>query len=387
MPNHTANEIEKQFHTNLDRIYSLSDKFNDEKTPDWEKTGLEKEMNRLIGIQEGWSRMYTTKTGHVLAAVIPTIHTKTQVLAENAQIAAKQQQAVQQHLKQDEKAKLKTAAEAIRSDLTRLQNVCLMDYESSRQNIGFAGLVNGIGGNGMYRTAVIYRDVQVDVEAALNSAASHRDRAQFDLAWAKIGIAASKIQNGYEAWNKWQQAREAGAEKTVVTIKVAAAVATLIVTAPYAGAYASSWAYNAALAGAQQLAFEGTTLLARKLDGKDQISPDDILVAVKEVGVAAAAGMGATVVSKALGTKLALDWATKRLGRAPTEQELQFVAKRIEQILVANFAEWSKDLIGLNKQPTWDWYQRVIGPLLDTKGLSVELTKEKDFNKMVYPNP
>jgi len=73
--------------------------------------------------------------------------------------------------------------------------------------------------------------LKVDVEAALTAAATHRDRTQFDLAWAKISIAAGKIQNGYAAWNKWQQAREVGADKTIVTIKVSQAVATRVVTA------------------------------------------------------------------------------------------------------------------------------------------------------------
>jgi hypothetical protein len=175
----------------------------------------------------------------------------------------------------------------------------------------------------------------------------------------------------------------------VLAIKVSAAVASLVVTAPYAAAYGSStvssWLFNSAIAGTQELAFQGTTLLARKLDNKDTITPDEVLTAIKEVGVSAATGAAATVVGRALAGRLATSYATRVLGRPPLPDELNFVAKRIEQIVVANFSEWSKDFVGLNKQPTWDNYQRVIGPLLDSYGVASELTKEKDLNKTLYP--
>jgi hypothetical protein len=260
MPVPTALEIEKQFHTSLDRIYTLSDEYNNDGTPAWKLPQLEQEMNRLISVQKGRSDAYHRQTGHALFAVIPTLVTKSQVQAENNQLLAGQQQALAKHRKQDEKARLKKAADDILTDLNRLRDVCLREIEHTNQNFVMAGLVNTVGGNGMYQPAVTFNNTRVDVEAALTKAASHCDRAQFPLAWAQISIAAVRIQNGFDAHNKWDLARNAGGETTVLAIKVRAAVASLVVTAPYAAAYGSStvssWLFNSAIAGTQELAFQ-----------------------------------------------------------------------------------------------------------------------------------
>lgn len=336
---------------------------------------LQKELKRLWQAQQYWANEYKRVTGHGLILVVPMMLTDSR--AEEAAEAAIT--AAQQKKLREAKEKLKEGIAEVEREQMRILKSLQDQYDISVT--WHAALFSEWTrmGAGLHAKHPIFvkKQIQERVGPLLLEARQLMDKGKYEKAWKKVSAAAAQVKWGFDFLDWWMNQLEKGAKNAEAGIKVSAALATLVVAAPLELGVVATMGVAATGEGATQ----ATLLAARRIDGKEKISPEDVKKAVLETIVAggtAGLGKGAgKLVAKALAGRV----AAEILKRNPTEQEIEFVATRIEQYLAANSASILKKLLKLDTDPDWNWWYMIITPMISP--VAMEMTKEPDLNKLL----
>jgi hypothetical protein len=223
-----------------------------------------------------------------------------------------------------------------------------------------------------------------------------RDSGDYTKALSKAAAAAKHIRWGFDRLASFLASLEKGASHAVAGIKISAALATLIVSAPVAGLTALEQAgVGMGLAVIGEGAQQGTTLILKGIDPTQAVTIGDLKNAALSVAVNwGAAGLGSAfgaLAGKALAKqgaqKILGDLLTKynRMGSEPSKEALEFateqVAKRIEQYAAANSQSIVNKMLKLDSDPDWNWWYMAVAPAVDTA--TMEMVKDPALTKLV----
>jgi hypothetical protein len=124
-------------------------------------------------------------------------------------------------------------------------------------------------------------------------------------------------------------------------------------------------------------------LALKGVDKGDTVSLEDVKKAVFETVIAAgSAGIGKAA-GQMVAKKLAGRAGQEIFKRKPTEAEIEFIEKRIEQYLAANSQAIAKKLLALDTDPDWNWWYMAIAPAVSAAAM--EIVKEQDLNRTLKP--
>jgi hypothetical protein len=366
----TETQILNQVNVNYDAIDKVAGQI--ERSRGLGQTAaLQRELKRLWQAQQYWANEYKRVTGHGLILVQPMILTDS--LAEELTEVAKQKAA------SDMKKKLKDAIAEVEREQIRVFAMLQDQYDISVsfQNALFSHWTRMGAGLNAKHPIFVKKQIQERNQKFLSDARVLIEKGKYEEAWKKISLAAGQVKWGADFLNWWMDQLEKGAKRAEAGIKVSAALATLVVAAPLELGILATMGVATVGEGALQ----GTLLAAKKIDGKETITPEDVKKAVLETVIAGGtAGIGAgagKLVAHALGSKV----AAEILKRNPTAKEVEFVTKRIEQYLAANSAAILKKLTKLDGDPDWNWWYMIITPMINP--VAIEMSKEQDLNKLL----
>lgn len=366
----TETQILNQVNVNYDAIDKIAGQIQRSHNIG-QTAALQRELNRLWQAQKYWANEYKRVTGHGLILVQPMVLTDS--LAEERSEAAKQK------LTNDMRTKLRDGIKEVEREQSRVLALLQDQYDISVtwENAMFSHWTRMGAGLSAKHPVYVKKQIQERNQKLLADARRFIDKGKFEDAWKKISAAAAQVKWGADFLNWWMNQLEKGAKRAESGIKVSAALATLVVAAPLELGILATMGVAAVGEGATQ----STLLVARKLDGKETITPEDVKKAVLETLIAGGtAGLGAgagKLVARALGGKV----AEGILKRKPTDKEIEFVAKRIDQYLAANSAAILKKLTKLDSDPDWNWWYMIITPMINP--VAIEMSKEPDLNKLL----
>jgi hypothetical protein len=352
---------------------------------------IEKELKRLWDGQKYWAAEYKKASGSEMILVQGLRITGDPNEEKNQ---ADQLLAQQIRLRMT-KTKLQEAITTVDRERFNISVALQSQYDISVkwQNAMFSHWTRIGAGLHAKHPLFVRKDIDEKVQSLLNEARVLRDAGKYEKAWSKVSAAAAKVKWGFDFMEWWMNQQEKGAKNAEAGIKVSAALATLIVAAPIEMGVLAGMGVATVGEGTMQL----TLLHAKGFDGKEQISAEDVKKAVLETVIAGgtgglgagtgkmvANGLKARVAREVLKRKAAeegFDVVKEALRQEATEQQIEFVAKRIEQYLAANSAAIMKKVMQLDSDPDWNFWYMAITPMINP--VAIEMSKEPDLNRLM----
>ena len=396
----TAAQIMNQVDTNNISMEKLKAQWN-ENLPAYRKAQIEQQLQSLWQAQSYWTGEYQKVTGHPLVV----FYGLTIEGDPNAWAREQAEQKLTAEARAKKSAEIKQARQAV-DDATREVNqeyqrlrVLLQDqYDIATHwyNAFFSDLARMTTGLDARHPLRIKKTVEDNAWPLIMAAEKARDAGDYSKALSKAAAAAKHIRWGFDRLASFLASLEEGASHAVAGIKVSAALATLIVSAPVAGLTALEQAgVGMALAVVGEGAQQGTTLILKGIDPAQSVSANDLKNAALSVAVNwGAAGLGSAfgaLVGKALAKQSAQrilgEVLTKynRMGSEPSEEALKFateeVAKRVEQYVAANSQSIVNKMLKLDSDPDWNWWYMAVAPALNTANM--EMVKDPALKKLV----
>jgi hypothetical protein len=373
-PDMTATQINNQINANYDQMEKLGQELS--RGPGIIRSAvIEKELKRLWEGQKYWASEYKKATGSEMILV--------QGLQITGNLEEEKNEAIQSLAKQQRlkaaKAKLSEGIATVERERFRISTALQSQYDISVsfRNAMFSHWTRMGAGLHAKHPLIMKKQIDERVQPLLNEARRLMDAGKYEKAWAKVSAAAAQVKWGFDFLDWWMNQLEKGAKNAEAGIKVSAALATLVVAAPLELGIVAGMGVAAVGEGATQ----GTLLIAKGVDGKETITPEDVKKAVLETMIAGGtAGLGSGA-GKLVAAGLKGRIAREILKRNPTEEQIEFVAKRIEQYLAANSASILKKLTKLDSDPDWNWWYMAIAPMISP--VAMEMTKEPDLNKLL----
>ncbi|MBM3759297.1 MAG: hypothetical protein FJW36_03515 [Acidobacteria bacterium] len=366
----TAVQIENQIQVNFKAIDKIGDQMS-KTTSIASAANLQRELKRLWQAQRYWAAEYKKATGREYMLLEPTVIVGN-LDAERKEAAAKQQFQVS---KQKVLDGITTVASEKMHILAKLQDQ--YDISVSWKNAMFSHWTRMGAGLHARHPLIVKKEIDESVTRLLGEAQNLVDRDKLEKAWQKVSSAAKKVQWGFNFYNWWLNQLETGAKRAEAGIKISAALATLVVAAPLEIGVLGTMAVATAGEGAMQ----GTLLTAKNLGGGDTISNEDVKKAILETLIAGGtAGLGKGA-GKMVAVKLAPRIGQSILKRAPTAEEIEFIAMRVEQYLAANSSSILKKVLQLDTEPDWNLWYMWVTPAINP--IAMEMSKEPDINKLL----
>ncbi len=377
----SGTQIENQINANYNRIDQVGAQLQ-MKQPAWKSTQLEQELKRLWQAQQYWCQEYRRATGKDMLLF------KTMVIAgdPNEETAASKRLA---EAKARESA-AKNVHESIQLVYRELQNVSLRlqsqyDIAVEWQNALFSDWARMGAGLSARHPLIIKKVVGDRVRPLLLEAERLLKEGKHEKAHRKSVEAARWIKWGYDSLSDYMERLNTGGARAIAGIKISAALATLIVSAPAEVGILGTMGIAAIQEGSQQ----GTTLVAQAIDPKSNVSLDDL----KNAALAVAINAGSAGFAKGLG-----GLAAKAIGGRAAEQIIKntpagetvemtvrmkaaaFIGQRIEQYVSANAQAIANKMLKLDQAPDWNWWLMIVAPAFN--GVAVEMAKERDLQPL-----
>ena len=363
----TPTEVHNQYLFNLDRYYTLLDQLN--AAPDWQKKEFEKKVKDRKALMEGFSKQWSMMTGRSPFVLLPP-----GLDSGEDDIDREERRKSQERPK-----KIKEGIQAVRSDLSRLQGACEGQVEARLKSFyvsQFADLFVTAGP--MVPVNVSKKSTEV-VEGALKEADKFLRAGRLDEAEQELERAATNVNRGFDLFNEWVSNREAGAGKPEAAIRTAHSVTTSFACSLAPGRFG-----NMMCSGVAEFSLQASLLSLNALSGKQSVSWDDLEAAGKEVAIAAGSAQLGNELGPLLSKGLARHLAARILGREPSEQAVEFVAKRISAYVAIWSSEISKKMVGLKKDDFNGWLM-LVAPAIDP--MAVELMKEQESRDWLTKAP
>jgi hypothetical protein len=368
----TGAQIENQVMVNYEAIDKVASKIA-KQPPLAQQLQLEKELKRLWQAQQYWANEYKKVTGKSMV-LFHEIKIKG-TLEEERQAAARQKSL------EDSRRRLREGIAEVERQYAmitaRLQDQ--YDISTTMGNALFSHWTRMGAGLHARHPLFVKKEIEEKVPLLLADARKHLAAGKLDKAWTKVSSAAAKVKWGFDFLNWWMEQLEKGAKRAEAGIKVSAALAALVVAAPLELGILGTMA----VAGAGEGAMQGTNLALKGVDKGDTVSLEDVKKAVFETVIAAgSAGIGKAA-GQMVAKKLAGRAGQEIFKRKPTEAEIEFIEKRIEQYLAANSQAIAKKLLALDTDPDWNWWYMAIAPAVSAAAM--EIVKEQDLNRTLKP--
>jgi hypothetical protein len=369
MPSET--QILNQINVNYNTIEKVGEQVK-QNPPAWKQAELERQLQSLWQAQQYWAKEYFRVTGKsiVLFSEIQITGDPYAMVREEDAIAK---------AKANEQ-KLLDSIHAVHNDYQRIRLLLQSQYDISVewQNAIFSHLSRMGSGLDAQHPLRIKKQIEENVWPRLMDAEKAFNSRNFQKAWQKLNSAAKWLKWGFDAYNLWMSRLETGGKVAIAGIKVSAAVATLIVSAPAEVGVLGGMG----IAAVSEASTQGTTLMLKALDPGDTVTLEDVKNAALSVAVnAGSAGLGkglGKLVAKGLSPIVA-----RRILKEPTEEAIKkvsaIVEAKVEQYVSANAQTIAGKMLKLDKEPDWNWWYMAVAPSFNS--VTMELVKDPDLNK------
>ena len=377
----TETQVLNQVQANYTSIDKVADQLK-QSLPAWKSTQLEEELRRLWKAQQYWAQEYKRVSGKDMI-LFKTI----EISGDPNEESNETRRLAEAKLKDLMKAKTNEAIRLVHREYQtiRLGLQSQYDIAVAWQNAMFSHWVRmGVGMDAKH-PLIIKKQVEDHAWPLLMEAEKLYNAGKYEKAYQKAASAGRWVKWGFDSLSQYHEKLEVGGARAVAVIKVSAALATLVVSAPVQVGVLGTMGLAALSEGAQQ----GTTLIAQGIDPGMTVSADDCKNAALAVAVnAGTAGLGkglGGLVSKMIAGKAAAEIIKNTpVGEAVKEtvrmKAAEFIAQRIEQYVAANAAAISNKMLGLDKSPDYNWWYMVVAPAFN--GIAIEMAKEPDLQPL-----
>jgi hypothetical protein len=295
----------------------------------------------------------------------------------------------------------------IRNGSTILQGHCWEVLQASEKEgeYGFSafglmkefgsGAAHLLGGQPIGKPADIANRSKTAVDHNLSEAERLYAKGMYDEAEAQLKIAANRLMDDSIQFDGYQFDVTKGGKRSEATAKVAAAVAITLASGGTAAPLTIG--QGMLISGEGEGIMQGALLILQKLDGKSQVTNDDMVDALVATAIATGAGgLGRTAGKGSQDAlRIASDTAAKgltpklvqliqlKLGRNLTEKEITWVAAAIRRYVESNSSELMKLARAwqTGEEHNLNLLYMTIAPLYPP-GM-FKAMKENEFNEMV----
>ncbi|MBL8818496.1 MAG: hypothetical protein JNL58_20885 [Planctomyces sp.] len=351
-------------------------------TVEWQRAQLEKQLKLQQNAIIYWGNEFRRLGGDVgMQMPVDVLYARSrsaeEIWADNvARVNQKKQEAMQAQQEALDQATFDDLVNRIRNQQAWIIGQCQRLFQNTKDHWDAGSAVHLFGGESTVRPLAIGGGL--NVTPLLEEAIRLRKEGKKEAAEFRLREAAFKVYHSAMQLDAYERNIGIGAERTEAAIKVVAALSMLIAT----GGTALSVGGAMAVAAAGEGGLQGTLLLATAVDGKQQISAEDLKAAALEVAIAAgSAGLGKY--AEKVGKLLAPGALQKFLGKPPSAEQIDWVVKRFVNYVSANSGYIAKRLTGLDKDQTWNVWLSLIAPIVGE--VPVELTKEQSLNRTWAP--
>jgi len=367
-----ANEtqIMNQINANYDTMDKLKSQLRGT-LPPYRRTELEKQLLFVWRAQGYWAKEYHKVTGKSIQLFFG-FEIQGNPYEENEQLAKAK-------AAKEAKQRTEDAIYYVKQDYERIRLALQTQYDIAThwQNAVFSHWVRMGAGLSAKHPLIFKKMVEDRAWPLIMEAEKLFNAGKYEQAYLKAATAARVVKWGFECLEWYMSKLAVGGERAVAAIKISAALATLIVSAPVQVGVWGTMGLAALSEGSQQ----GTTLILKGLDPGETVTTDDLKNAALAVAVnAGSAGLGkgfGQLAAKGLSGTV----ASKILNGTPSKEAIEFIAARIEQYVAANAQAIANKMLKLDKDPDWNWWYMVIAPAINP--IVMEMTKEPEMNKLL----